>query len=68
MPEKDGYIVHFIGNEERVGIGNTNLTDAIIMHNHPESNGIISFGKDGFDLLKENPSVIIRLVNKEYDY
>lgn len=66
--DKKGRIYHFVGNEQRVGLGNVDLNGAVILHNHPESNGILSFGKDDIDLLTDNPNVILYLVNRDYDY
>ena len=44
------------------------MTDCIVLHNHPESNGIVSFGADDFLLMRDNPDASYRLVNGEYDY
>ena len=42
---------------------------AYITHNHPESEGIVSFGKDDFEFLVNHPEISeLRCCNAEYDY
>lgn len=66
--EKNGKVLRFIGTENSVDLHDTNLDGARILHNHPISNGIVSFGKDDFELMKEFPTAVYDLVNAEYDY
>lgn len=66
--EKTGKVVQFIGDERSVEIFEVNMEGAYILHNHPESNGIVSFGAEDFYLIKENPNAIYDLVNAEWDY
>lgn len=40
-----------------------------VKHNHPASNGILSFGKDDFDFLRNHQDIAgLRCVNEEYNY
>lgn len=67
----NGEVYHAIGNSQGViPINGSSLyADSIIIHNHPTSNGIVSFGADDFKLLKNNPTVKkLIAVNDEYDY
>ena len=66
--ERNGKVIHFIGNEKTVVISNVNTDGAYIIHNHPISNGIVSFGEDDFDFLKHNQSVTFYCINPEYEY
>lgn len=66
--QNDGKVIHYSGGKDSVNIFNANLNNAHILHNHPESNGIVSFGQDDFNFIKLNQSAIYDLCNKEYDY
>lgn len=45
------------------------MDGAYIIHNHPISNGIISFGKNDFEFLKEHQNIKeFSCCNKEYNY
>lgn len=67
--DKSGTVYHASGNTSSVSIGGVELSGAFITHNHPESNGIISFGKEDFLFLREHQDIMeMRCVNKEYDY
>lgn len=66
--DKDGKVVHFVGDETGVGIYGLNLDGARILHNHPSVNGIFSFGKDDFEFMQENINAYYYLCNSEYDY
>ena len=48
---------------------NINFIDATIIHNHPAAEGIVSFGKDDFEFLKENQQIReLIAVNEKYNY
>lgn len=66
--DKNGNVVHFIGNDSNVDLFDVDLDGASILHNHPASNGIVSFGEDDFYLIREHQNAIYDLVNPEYDY
>lgn len=40
----------------------------MVLHNHPKSNGIISFGKDDFEIIRDTNDVEWYLFNEQYDY
>ena len=50
--DNDGNVYYNIGSEKSVGIGSIKLSDCIVLHNHPASNGIVSFGEDDFNLIR----------------
>lgn len=67
--DKHGNLYYSIGNETNVNLEGIDLDGAVITHNHPASNGIVSFGEDDFKLLKANHGIKkIFAVNKEYTY
>ena len=67
--DKAGNVYHAAGDASNVGISGIDLAGASITHNHPVSNGIISFGADDFNFLREHQDIAeLRCVNKEYDY
>jgi Holliday junction resolvasome RuvABC DNA-binding subunit len=66
--DNNGNVYYNIGSEKSVGIGSINLSDCTVLHNHPASNGIVSFGEDDFNLIREYQSASYRLVNEKYDY
>lgn len=67
--DKDGRVSQFTGKEDSVDIFDVDLDGAYITHNHPESQGIVSFGEDDFNFLKEYPEIReFRCCNAEYDY
>lgn len=66
--DKVGNVYYNEGKEDNVSIGSLDLTDCIVLHNHPKSNGIISFGRDDFMLMREYQSANYRLVNERYNY
>ena len=64
-----GEVVQFIGQKDSVDIFDVNLKDAIVTHNHPESEGVISFGEDDFNFLREHQDLKeFRCANAEYNY
>ncbi|MCH5345329.1 MAG: hypothetical protein J1E64_14980 [Acetatifactor sp.] len=67
--ERNGHVSHFIGGKSNVDVFDVELEGAYIIHNHPESQGIVSFGRDDFDYIKNNPQIAgLYCCNKEYDY
>ena len=67
--DKNGTIHHFVGSESNVGIFGVDLNGAFITHNHPESEGIVSFGADDLSFLRDNQNVAgLQCVNPEYTY
>lgn len=66
--DKEGKVYYNEGTEEAVSIGNLNLNECVVLHNHPVSNGIVSFGKDDFDLIQITTSDGWYLVNEAYNY
>lgn len=55
--DSSGKVIHFIGEKDGVGIFDVNLEGAYITHNHPASNGIVSFGADDFYFLQQTPNI-----------
>lgn len=66
--QKDGKVIHLIGDRSGVGVIGDDLDGAHILHNHPSSNGILSFGEDDFYLIRDNQKAIYDLCNEKYDY
>lgn len=68
--DKNGKVVHFKSSEQdSVEIFDIDLDGATVTHNHPKSNGIISFGKDDFELLQNYPEIKkLFAVNPKYTY
>ncbi len=67
--DKSGNLYHASGGTADVNISGIDLAGASITHNHPLSNGILSFGKDDFIFLRENPDIAeLQAVNKYYTY
>lgn len=66
--DKNGNVYYNEGVEDAVSVGYLDLTDCIVLHNHPKSNGIESFGADDFKVMRDYPSAIFRLVNERYNY
>ncbi len=56
------------GKNNVVNIGELNLEECIVLHNHPKINGIVSFGSNDFQVMRNYQSASYRLVNEEYDY
>lgn len=63
-----GQVYYNSGTADRVSIGNFDLTNCHVLHNHPVENGIVSFGEDDFYLIRNNPSAKWYLVNEQYEY
>ena len=68
--DKNGNAIQFISNtDDSVYIFDVDLDGAIVLHNHPSTNGILSFGEDDFLFLRENQTMkSFRCCNEEYDY
>lgn len=67
--QKDGTVIHFIGQADGVGIYDADLEGADVLHNHPMSNGVVSFGEDDFAFLKANQNIgSFWCCNKDFDY
>lgn len=67
--QNNGEIYKFSGDESGVNIYDIDFENAIITHNHPKSNGIVSFGHDDFLFLKQHQDIAeLRAVNEEYVY
>ena len=65
----DGKVYNVIGGPEGADIYGVDLEGASILHNHPITNGIVSFGQDDFIFLREHPEIKeLRAVNRDYDY
>ncbi len=67
--DNQGSVYHAQGDASGVNLGKINLIGAVITHNHPASQGIVSFGEDDFYFLRDNQNISeLRCVNAEYDY
>ena len=67
--DKNGNVYYSEGGVSNVAIIGVEFSGATVTHNHPEENGIISFGKDDFEFLIVNQSINkLFAVNKEYTY
>lgn len=66
--DKDGNVYYNEGVEDAVSVGTLDLKDCIVLHNHPKSNGILSFGEDDFLLMRDFQTASFRLVNEKFDY
>lgn len=66
--DKAGNVYYNEGDEETVSIGSLDLTDCTVLHNHPKSNGIVSFGEDDFNAIRNRGCADWYLVNEQYDY
>ncbi len=66
--DKNGKVYYNQGVANSVQLGEFDLNDCIVLHNHPAINGITSFGRDDFDIIKKYQNASYRLVNEEYDY
>lgn len=66
--DKDGNVYYNEGKEDSVSLGNLDLAECTVIHNHPKSNGIVSFGEDDFGVMRRYQTASFRLVNEQYDY
>lgn len=67
--DRDGKVYYSEGGRDSVSFSGIDLSGATITHNHPSSNGIVSFGKDDFIFLQENQNIRkLVAVNELYTY
>lgn len=66
--DKEGNVYYNEGTKDVVSIGDLDLTDCAVLHNHPKSNGIVSFGADDFISIRDTDAVDWYLVNEKFDY
>lgn len=66
--DKAGNVYYNEGKDDAVSIGKVDLTDCIVLHNHPKTNGIVSFGETDFVLMRDFQKASYRLVNEKYNY
>lgn len=67
--DKFGGVYYAVGKEDSVSFEGVNIEEAVITHNHPVSNGIVSFSKSDFLFLQENQTVReLIAVNPEFTY
>lgn len=68
--DKNGNAIQFISNtDSSVSIFDVDLDGATVIHNHPLTNGVQSFGEDDFMFLRDNQTMkSFRCCNEEYDY
>lgn len=67
--QKDGKVVHFIGEEEGFSPYDVDLNGAVVIHNHPSSNGMVSFGEDDFIFIRDTEDLKEMIaVNEQYTY
>lgn len=67
--DSEGNVYQAVGSVNGVEIEGLELSGAMITHNHPEANGILSFGADDFYFLREHQDIKeLQCVNKEYTY
>ncbi len=66
--DKAGNVYYNEGKEDFISIGTLDLTGCAVLHNHPKSNGIVSFGADDFICIRDTDASEWYLVNEEFDY
>ena len=67
--DRVGNVYYSVGSEDAVSLDGINLEGATVTHNHPESNGIVSFGEDDFGFMKMNQSIKeMQCVNPKFTY
>lgn len=68
--DRNGKVIQFVGSSnDAVNLFDVELEGATILHNHPKSNGIVSFGEDDFIFLREHQNIKgFHCCNSEYDY
>jgi hypothetical protein len=65
----NGKVYYNVGSETNVSLKGIEVSGATITHNHPSSNGIVSFGKDDFEFLKDNQNIRkLIAVNEQFTY
>lgn len=67
--DKNGNVYHVEGGRTSVCFKGIDLEGAYIVHNHPNTNGVVSFGEDDFLFMKENNNIAeLQAVNNFYTY
>ena len=68
--DKSGNVFQFISESvDSVQLFDVDFDGATILHNHPEENGILSFGQDDFIFLREHQTIkSLKCCNIMYDY
>ncbi len=66
--DKDGNVYYNEGDKNTVRLGNLDLTDCSVLHNHPKSNDIVSFGRNDFEAIRDRGVADWYLVNEQYNY
>lgn len=67
--DRKGNVYYSVGDNDSVSLDGIDLKDATITHNHPTSNGIVSFGKDDFEFLQAHVDLRqLTAVNEQYTY
>lgn len=67
--DQKGKVYYSVGDNDSVSLEGIDLNGATITHNHPEANGILSFGEDDFYFLKTHQNVKeLQCVNSQYTY
>lgn len=67
--DRNGNVYYSVGGNDSVSLDGVDLSGATITHNHPASNGIVSFSEIDFGLLRDNPEIRkLVAVNEEYTY
>ena len=67
--DQEGNVYHAIGTEDGVEMEGVDLKGAAVTHNHPETNGVLSFGEEDFYYLRDHQNIKeLYCVNKEYTY
>lgn len=67
--DKSGEVYYAKGDKSGVTFKGVDLNGATITHNHPKSNGIVSFGEDDFVFIRDNANIRkLFAVNPEYTY
>lgn len=66
--DKEGKVYYNEGQEDSVSFGSLDLTGCKVLHNHPKSNGIVSFSEDDFYIIRDCGIAEWYLFNEQYDY
>lgn len=66
--DKAGNVYYNEGGEDSVLFGSLDVTGCKVLHNHPKSKGMVSFGKDDFSYIRDTDAEEWYLVNEEFDY
>jgi len=67
--DRYGEVYHAKGSMSAVRFDGADLNGAYIIHNHPETNGIVSLSEDDFMFMKENYRIAeLQAVNRHYTY